>query len=340
MKFLIALTLLLLTGHLQAQISICPDVEGAIPHTLLSNYKNSCIVGYNQTKFDAVTVPISQNTSQGADKELTVEGKVIDIIYGIENSANITVLEVQRNYEQALKKSGLEIIYSAFGKKSVMLNNSSIPVKYESVGSPKYLMSFEHLKHNDFRLVFNYLSRNQDGELAYFVAQGNKDGKDYTLVLYINYCKGNSAIINNKIFVHAKIIEAEKMDTDQVSVASIEDKIKNEGKEIFHNILFDLGSDKLTSESYPVIGILAEYLNSKKDKKYYIVGHTDNTGSLEANQTLSEKRAKAVLSALTTKYNVNASQISAHGVGQLSPLSINTTEKGRALNRRVEIVMK
>ena len=44
--------------------------------------------------------------------------------------------------------------------------------------------------------------------------------------------------------------------------------------------------------------------------------------------------------ALTTKYNVAVSQISAHGVGQLSPLAINNTEEGRALNRRVEVVLK
>ncbi len=320
--------------------TICPDVDGAVAHPLLSNYKNSCIVGYNETKFDAITVPISQNTSHGADKELTVEGKVIDIIYGIENSSNVTVLEVMRNYEQALKNSKFEIIYSAFGKKSVMKSNSSIPGKYESIGSPKYLMSFKYLKHKEFRLVFNHLGRNQENELAYFVAQGNKEGKDYTLVFYINYSRGNSTIIKNKIFVHTKIIEAETMDTNQVSVASIDEKIKNEGKEVFHNILFDFGSDNLTADSYAIIETLAAYLNTNKDRKYYIVGHTDNVGSLASNQLLSEKRAKAVLLALTSKYNVNAEQISAHGVGQLSPLAINTSEEGRALNRRVEVVLR
>ena len=46
------------------------------------------------------------------------------------------------------------------------------------------------------------------------------------------------------------------------------------------------------------------------------------------------------MATLTSKYGVSASQLSAHGVGPLSPLAINTNEEGRALNRRVEVVLK
>lgn len=339
MKLVKIIAFLIFITNIQAQTSICPDVEGAIEHPLLTKYNNSCVVGYNQTKFDAVTIPISINTYKGADKELTVEGKVIDILSAIENSNNTTVLEVQRNYEQALKSSGLEIVYSAFGKKQVY-SGSGISKIYPSIGGSDYLGSLKHLKNDKCRLAFSSLGRNQNNELAYFVAQGSKNGKDYTLILYINYTRGNYEVIKNKIYIHTKIIEAESMETGQVSVASIEDKIKNEGKEIFHNILFDFGSDKLTKESYTVIETLGDYLNANKDKSYYIVGHTDNVGSLNANQALSEKRARAVLNALTTKYGIKSSQVSAHGVGQLSPLAINTTEEGRTLNRRVEIVLK
>lgn len=332
--------LFLFSTNIQAQNSFCTDVEGAKQHPLLSNYKNSCIVGYNVTKFDRVTLPVSKITSTGSEKELTIEGKVTDILYGINDSQNTTILEVQRNYEQALKNSGLEIIYSAFGKKGVMKNNSSITKKYESIASPDYLVAFKFLKHKDYRLVFNHLGRNKDNELAYFVAQGNKNGIDYTLMLYINFSKGNSPLIKDKIFIQAKIVESESMETGQVSISSIDEKIKNEGKEIFHNILFDFGSDNLTKESYAVIKTLSEYLKANSKQNYYIVGHTDNIGSLSSNQILSEKRAKSVYKALTKKYGVKPSQVSAHGVGQLSPLALNTTDKGRALNRRVEIVLQ
>ena len=339
MKLLKTLILLLLTVNIYAQSSICPDVAGAVPHPLISKYKNSCIIGYNEIKFDAVTLPISEITSKGAKKEVTAEGKVIDIIYGIENSQKTTVLEVQRNYELALKNSGLEIVYSAFGKNKFS-RYSTISRHYETFGSTKYLTTFETQKLKNFRFIFSKNNKDQNNDMAYFVAQGKKNGRNYTMALFIKYNRTSWADLTNNIFIQVKIIESEAMDTGQVSIASIEEKIKNEGKEVFHNILFDFGSDNLTLESYDIIETLAAYLNSDKNKKYYIVGHTDNVGSLSSNQILSEKRAKAVVLALTSKYNVNPSQLTAHGIGQLSPLAINTYEEGRALNRRVEIVLR
>lgn len=333
MKLLKTLSLLLIFSiSIQAQTSICPDIEGAKEHPLLTTYNNSCIVGYNETKFDAVTIPVSND-------EITAEGKVIDFLYALDNSNNTTVLEVQRNFKQALENSGLEIVHSAFGKKKVN-SNGSIQRDYPSIGGVNYIASFTYLKHKDCRLAFNHFGRNQENELAYIVAQGNKNKTDYTLMLLINVARGNPEIVKNKIYIQAKIIESESMETGQVSISSIDEKIKNEGKEVFHNILFDFGSDNLTKESFNVIETLSEYLKANPSQNYYIVGHTDNVGSLSSNQILSEKRAKTVFKALTTKYGVKTSQISAHGVGQLSPLAINTTDTGRALNRRVEIVLK
>jgi outer membrane protein OmpA-like peptidoglycan-associated protein len=57
-------------------------------------------------------------------------------------------------------------------------------------------------------------------------------------------------------------VEKEDMETGQVSTASIEEKIKNEGKEVFHSILFEFGSDALTADSYATIEILADYLKA------------------------------------------------------------------------------
>jgi outer membrane protein OmpA-like peptidoglycan-associated protein len=323
------------------ELSICPDVTGAINHPILEKYKNSCIVAYNQTKFNWVTFPISKiNSSEGASKEITVEGKVINIIYGIENKDRATVLEVQRNYEQALKKGNFEIVYSAFGRKNIG-GAFKLQNVYKSFGDQKIISQYEYQKPKSFfRFSMSTHNSNIDSDYAYFVAKGKRDGTVYTMALFIQHNRTTRESLKDNIFVLAQIVEQEDMETGQVSASSIDEKIKNEGKEVFHNILFDFGSDNLTLESYAIIETLSEYLKANPGQKYYIVGHTDNVGSLPTNQTLSEKRAKAVLSALTTKYAIPLSQITAHGVGQLSPLAINTTEEGRALNRRVEIVLK
>lgn len=69
---------LLLAFNLQAQNSICPDVEGAVEHRLITKYKNSCIIGYNEIKFDAVSFPTEKITIKGTEKTYTAEGKVIN----------------------------------------------------------------------------------------------------------------------------------------------------------------------------------------------------------------------------------------------------------------------
>ena len=73
--------------------------------------------------------------------------------------------------------------------------------------------------------------------------------------------------------------------------------------------------------------------------KVYIVGHTDNAGTLAANLTLSEQRANAVVQSLVAA-GVAGDRLTAKGVASLSPVAPNTDETGRALNRRVELVVQ
>ena len=69
-----------------------------------------------------------------------------------------------------------------------------------------------------------------------------------------------------------------------------------------------------------------------------IEGHTDNTGSAEYNQTLSEKRADGVRDYLVTQ-GLDTDKLSAQGLGMDNPVADNSTSTGRQKNRRVEIVV-
>ncbi|MDI6792986.1 MAG: OmpA family protein [bacterium] len=70
----------------------------------------------------------------------------------------------------------------------------------------------------------------------------------------------------------------------------------------------------------------------------YLVGHTDNIGTLTANMELLQRRADAVVKELVTKYGIDAKRLHSAGVGPLSPVASNKAEEGRAKNRRVELV--
>jgi hypothetical protein len=86
--------------------------------------------------------------------------------------------------------------------------------------------------------------------------------------------------------------------------------------------------------------VIAQHIKDHTGKKFFIVGHTDNVGTFTGNMTLSQDRAQAVLTELTTKYGIDAKQLEAHGAASLAPVTSNETDEGKALNRRVEVVVQ
>lgn len=103
-------------------------------------------------------------------------------------------------------------------------------------------------------------------------------------------------------------------------------------------ILFGFNSSDLTSTAQGSVDKLAQSLNEYPGTNIEIVGHTDNVGKADYNQKLSERRANAVKSFLVSK-GVSGTRLHTVGKGMLEPIADNTTEAGRAQNRRVEIVI-
>ena len=101
-------------------------------------------------------------------------------------------------------------------------------------------------------------------------------------------------------------------------------------------VYFDTAKWSIKSESYPILDEVAGILNRNPDVKIEVQGHTDNVGSAQYNQTLSEKRAKSVRDYLVNK-GVRSSQLSYSGYGLQRPIMTNDTVEGRAKNRRVEL---
>ncbi len=71
-----------------------------------------------------------------------------------------------------------------------------------------------------------------------------------------------------------------------------------------------------------------------------VVGHTDNEGGFDYNIDLSRRRAESVTATLIREYEINADRLTPWGVGYTAPVATNTTDAGRALNRRVELVAR
>ena len=102
------------------------------------------------------------------------------------------------------------------------------------------------------------------------------------------------------------------------------------------NVLFDYDKATLRSSSYPALNQLYETMKGNENMVVEIAGHTDNKGSDEYNQRLSQHRAESVKTFLVNK-GIGKEQIYAKGYGEKSPIKTNNTEEGRQMNRRTEV---
>jgi len=103
-----------------------------------------------------------------------------------------------------------------------------------------------------------------------------------------------------------------------------------------NDILFDFNSAGLRPESQQTLRDLASNFQRYPDETVTVEGHTDNVGSPEYNQGLSERRAYSVRDYLVNQ-GVAPSRVTAIGLGETHPKTTNDTPEGRQLNRRVEI---
>lgn len=101
---------------------------------------------------------------------------------------------------------------------------------------------------------------------------------------------------------------------------------------------FEFDSAKLTTASLAILNEAAALLNHHKQVKVEVAGHTDSKGRAEYNQSLSEKRAKAVRDYLIGK-GVSADRLTSNGYGETRPVATNDTDAGRARNRRTELTI-
>lgn len=102
------------------------------------------------------------------------------------------------------------------------------------------------------------------------------------------------------------------------------------------SITFDTDSSALKPSSERALDQLSQSLNQYASSYVDVVGHTDDTGSDDYNQALSERRAISVEQGLLQR-GVNSARLQIAGAGETQPVADNTTSAGRALNRRVEV---
>ena len=140
------------------------------------------------------------------------------------------------------------------------------------------------------------------------------------------------AIIGNKMDKQAKEIEKEVHDA----------KVERVGEgivvEFNSKVLFGFDRSDLTGQALTNLNDLTKVLQKYPDTNIEIQGHTDNVGTEDYNQNLSERRASSVSNYLRSN-SISSSRVSIRGYGENAPRYTNDTETGRSQNRRVDFLI-
>ncbi len=250
---------------------------------------------------------------------LDLEGKLTRIQYRISGADGI--YKVFKNYEQALKDGGYNILFTTSEKES------SWPFWDETVYHHEWGI-------NPVRGEFESMFPRSG--FRFLTASGKYKGNNIYFAIFFNKRTDDDGKEN--VIVTQDVIEINPLKTGLVTAKRIEENVELDGFVSLYGIHFEKEKWDIKEESAASLKELADFLKKNPDKKYFIVGHTDNDGSFDYNLDLSEKRAGAVKNWLLEKHGVPEKQLTAQGVASLSPVTSNSTAEGKARNRRVEIV--
>lgn len=292
-------------------------VEEAEDHPIVSRYEGSVMLAHEHADYDLLEVATGDD-EEGEFQWKSVEGEVTRLLYAAPEG--LSVLQVHRNYQMALRDAGFEIMEECVGAGSTECN-------------------YHFRNFDSFGRSLRNILMGEDG--SYFLAR--KPGSEGDVYV-------SSHTVLNDVYddlegrpaTALQIVEEKPMATGKVEVnvdadAMAED-LEAAGTVRLYGIHFDTGEATIKPESESTLAEIAALLGDQPDLALAVVGHTDSRGSLEQNMTLSRRRAEAVVKYLTSEHDVAAGRLEPHGVGYLAPVGTNETEDGRARNRRVELV--
>jgi outer membrane protein OmpA-like peptidoglycan-associated protein len=188
----------------------------------------------------------------------------------------------------------------------------------------KGIPSTVELTDNESNLALMKIQTDEKGEYLITLPLG----KDYTFT------------VNRKGYLfYSEVFAMKQKEADSVYTKNIAlQPVLLNASFVFNNILFANNSFELPKTGLIELEKLLQVLQENPSLKLQIGGHTDNTGRPEDNEKLSTNRAKSIVEWLTSK-GIESNRLSFKGYAATKPIADNTTEAGRAKNRRTEFTI-
>jgi len=300
------------------------DATDMSDHPLITRYAGSVIDGYEVQEFNEFILPTGpaikdDKGNRVPSEKLSLEGQITRILY--RGPEGRSTLEIFRNYQAALKSAGFEVLFSCSDKECGRL--------------------FHWLLYKDKKKIKTTKTSgaafDQPQDIRYLSAR--KTAEDGTII-HVSLLVAIDSIWTKNPVTLLEIIESKSMDIGMVSVNAevMAEDIDATGHISIYGISFDTNSDSLKVQSDSTLEEIGKLLSECPSLKLLVVGHTDNQGGYDYNINLSQRRAAAVVKALTQRFGIDAMRLKPAGVGYLSPVATNDTADGQAQNRRVELV--
>lgn len=342
------LATLLLATSLAALATEVPtkDGKGLKDPPGLPRYTGSVLFAVETVDYDELKAPVSktkyaeEGTSVIAPKVLEASGQRWRAHYVIPDGRS--ALEVMRNYQSQLKAKGFATVYECVGS-----DCGDRADEYGYGGGSDSFLNLVHPRNEWADIADTHpiacSGGSFIGDLRYAVLKNEK-----TAELLVVFTRRGGIVAGScpeeewkkHLYTTVVYVKPKAMETNMetLEAGAMAKALSETGKVAIYGILFDTASATIKPASKPSLDQIAALL--KKDAKLtlHLVGHTDGQGKLEANFDLSKRRAEAVKAALLRDYGIAGSRLTANGVASLAPVAPNTSEEGRAKNRRVELV--
>jgi len=318
------------------------DIEGGKDNPLVKRYAGSYILAHQYKKFDEFTFPLSKiegrRSAFSPKEKKTVEGPYTRLVYLMPTDRS--PLEIIRNYQDEILGLEGRVLYECKQEKCGGKEDEGISKSQDSLAT--FLRPYNRLGMKEWSRGF-CATTSPISDQRYLVAELPDVGAyisvhTYNLKKLRRYI--NCEAFTGRTVAVVDIVEGKPREKNMVVIKAedMAQQISATGSVSLYGILFDTNMSSIREDSKATLKEIAKLAEQQVDMKLLVVGHTDNAGTFEYNMDLSQSRALAVVKVLSTQYGVSRERLTPVGVSFASPVSSNATEKGRALNRRVELV--